>query len=94
MSKQNSAYINLFLAILEENGYYDKLRYFMRKRGYNWADMASMLNNSYEDAPDGLSVYWYMDSLEDTITSHGIKGFFDISDIVEYVNDHMLWKGY
>ena len=94
MSKQSQAFNYLFLTIMEENGYYDNLRRFMRKRGYNYADMASMLNNAYDDAPDGLSVYWYMDSLENMLTEHTIRGFKDIDDMVDYVNDHMMWKEY
>ncbi len=92
MDNETVAWLNLFLAIITNNGYYEKLRYFMKKRGYNFADMASMLNNEYEDAPDGMSPYLYMDSLEDLLMDKGIKGFHDINDIVNYVNDHCLWK--
>ena len=92
VDKENAAWINLFLAIIANNGYYTKLRFFMKKRGYNFADMASMLNNEYEDAPDGMSPYLYMDSLEDLLTDKGIKGFYDINDIVNYINDNCLWK--
>ena len=92
MSLENTAWVNLFLTIIQNNGYYEKLRYFMKKRGYNWADMASMLNNEYEDAPEGMSPYFYMDSLEDTLQSKSIKGFHDINDIVNYIYDHELWK--
>ena len=92
MDNETIAWLNLFLAIITNNGYYEKLRYFMKKRRYNFADMASMLNNEYEDAPDGMSPYLYMDSLEDLLMDKGIKGFHDINDIVNYVNDNCLWK--
>ncbi len=92
MDNENTAWLNLFLAIITHNGYYTKLRHFMKKRGYNLADMASMLNNEYEKAPDGMSPYLYMDSLEDTLMEHSIRGFHDINDIVNYVWDHMLWR--
>ena len=93
---QNQAYLNLFLAIIQENGYYTELRkVFMKKKGYNFADMASMLNNSYEDAPDGMSPYWYMDSLEDTLSNMSSKEkseLNDIGDLTEIVWDKMAWK--
>lgn len=92
MSKENDAWLNLFATIVANNGYYTKLRFFMRKRGYNFDDMAKMLNNEYEKAPEGMSPYIYMDSIEDLLTEKGIKHFFDINDIVNYLNDHCLWK--
>lgn len=94
--KQNQAFLNLFLAIIQENGYYDKLRtVFVKRKGYNYADMASMLYNSYEDAPEGISPYWYMDSLEDTLSDmsdNDARKIHDISDLVETVWDKMAWK--
>ena len=94
--KQNQAYLNLFLAIIEENGYYTELRkVFIKQKGYNYADMASMLYNSYDDAPDGISPYWYMDSLEDTLNNmdkKDINELHDIDDLVQTVWDKMSWK--
>lgn len=90
--KQNEAFNYLFLAILQENGYYDKLRNFMRSRGYNWADMAAGLAIGYEKAPDGMSPYYYLDSLEDMLATHSIRGFNDISDMIDYVYNYQLWK--
>lgn len=98
MDNENTAWLNLFLAIIANNGYYEKLRCFMKKRGYNFADMASMLNDRYKDAPEGMSPYLYMDSLEDLLgleellPGKGIEEFHDINDIVDYVNDNYLWK--
>ncbi len=89
---ENEAYTLLFLTILENNGYYIELRNFMKEKGYNLADMATMLNNSYEDIPDGMSPYFYMDSLEDMLSNQGFEEFNDINDMVEFVYDHMLWK--
>ena len=95
--KQNQAYLNLFLAIIEENVYYEELRaVFIKNKGYNYADMASMLYNSYEkDVPEGLSPYWYMDSLEDTLsnmTDEETRRLHDIDDLVQTVWDKMAWK--
>ena len=96
MSKQSQAFLNLFLAIYEENGYYDNLRKWAKGKGYNPADMASMLNDSYEDIPDGMSPYYYMDSLEDMLSGQSYKTtqkqFNDIDDMVQYVYDNELWK--
>ena len=94
--KQNQAYLNLFLAIIEENGYYDELRaVFIKNKCYNYADMASMLYNGYDDAPDGISPYWYMDSLEDTLsnmTDDEARKLHDIDDLIQTVWDKMAWK--
>lgn len=92
MSKQDQAFRHLFLAILEENGYYDKLRHFMKKRRYNYADMATALYYGYEKCPDGMSIYYYMDSLEDMLAKHTIRGFNDICEMVKYCYDKFLWK--
>lgn len=93
---QNQAYLNLFLAIIQENGFYTELRkVFIKDKGYNMADMADMLYNSYDDAPDGMSPYWYMDSLEYTLIemdSKSQKELRDIDDLVQTVWDKMNWK--
>ena len=95
--KQNQAYLNLFLAIIEENGYYDKLReVFIKDKGFNYADMASMLFNNYKkNVPEGLSPYWYMDSLEDTLNDmeqKDIDQLHNIAELVDVVWDKMRWK--
>lgn len=94
MSRQSQAQLQLFLAILEENGYYDNLRKFMVDNGYNMADMASMLDHSYDkNSPDGMSIYYFMDSLEDTLGKlQDWTEFRDIDDIVETVWDRLWWK--
>lgn len=93
---QNQAYLNLFLAIVKENGYYTELRKkFIKQKGYNMADLASMLYSSYDDAPDGMSPYWYMDSLENTLAVMSKKEkeeIEDIDDLVETVYDKMTWR--
>ena len=98
MSKQSQAQLYLFLAIIEENSYYDNLRKFMEQKGYNMADMASMLDHEYDkNAPDGMSIYYFMDSLEDSLEELTHEGnnwedIKDIGDIVEMVYDRFWWK--
>lgn len=98
MTKQAQAQLYYFLAIIEENGYYENLRKFMDERGYNYADMASMLDHQYDkNAPDGMSIYYFMDSLEDTLTELNEEGtgwqdLKDIGDIVETVYNRFWWK--
>lgn len=96
MTRQDQAFLNLFLAIYEENGYYTSLRKWAKGKGYNPADVASMLNNRYDDIPDGMSPYYYMDSLEDMLTGLSYKTaqkqFNNIDDMIEYVHNHELWK--
>lgn len=91
--KQDEALLNYFVAIMEENGYYTHLRSFMKRRGYNIADMADMLCNAYEKyAPNGMSVYYFLDSLEDAYPAMNKKETNYITDMVDYVYDHFLWK--
>lgn len=95
--KQNQAYLNLFLAIIEENGYYDKLRkVFIKDKGFSYEEMSSMLFNNYEkNVPEGLSPYWYMDSLEDTLNDmeqKDIDQLHNIAELVDVVWDKMSWK--
>ncbi len=91
--RQNKAFKDLFKAILEENGYYTELRHFATVKGYSIDQMTNMLFNSYEDdAPDGISIYWFMDSLEDMLVKEGCENFNDIDDIVQACYDKFAWK--
>jgi len=92
MENESQAWLCLFLTIITHNGYYEKLRSFMKDRGYNFEDMASMLYNEYEKAPDGMSPYYYMDSMEDLLTERGYEDFRDIREIVDCIYNEYLWK--
>ena len=89
---QNQAFHQLFMAILQENGYYTNLRHFMTIRHISLPDMARMLNNEYDKAPDGMSVYYYMDSLEDAFPQMDLNEIRDVDDMVDFVYEHQLWK--
>ena len=93
--KQNKAFLKLFLAIYEENGYYDNLRHMAKIKGLSSVDMASMLYAYYDDAPNGMSPYWYMDSLEDVLAdldNKDIESLHDVGDLVEITYDKFAWK--
>ena len=92
MDMEEKAWRMLFIAIIHENGYYDKLRYFAKKRNYGLNDFAIALYFGFEKCPDGMSPYFYLDSLEDMLIDHSIRGFNDVCDMIEYVYDHELWK--
>ena len=91
---QNVAWHNLFLAIYTENGYYDNLRYFAKKKGYTNDQMAGMLTVSYLDnSPDGMGPYYFMDSLEDEYPNmDDDDSINDVYDMVDYLWDHQAWK--
>ncbi len=95
MTLQSKAQLNLFLAIIEENGYYENLRHFAKKNKYNMLKMAEMLNDAYDkSSPQGMSIYYFMDSLEDAyplILNRKLNMNY-ISDIVDFVYDNQLWK--
>ena len=91
--QQNKAQIDYILAIIKENGYYEWLRLFMKNKGYDYESMAVMLSNSYnKNAPDGMSIYYFMDSLEDAGIKMDMNDINDINDMVDFVWDHELWK--
>ena len=90
---ENEAYKQLFETIIRNNGYYTNLRLFAWNHGYNFEQMATMLNNEYEKAPDGMSPYYYMDSLENMMEEIvEWNQFTDIADMVETVWERQLWK--
>ena len=93
--KQNKAFVQLFSAIMQENGYYDELRKFKRRQKLTYTQVAIMLKEAFlNEAPD-MSPYIFMDTLEEMLASMDTKTqklFVSISDMVDYVYDHELWK--
>lgn len=95
MKKQTTALINLFLAILEENGYYDNIRKYAKINGIELKDLSIKLYNAWwYDAPDGTSIYFFLDSIEDNLPQiqQALTWDFDIGDMVEYISGKCLWK--
>lgn len=95
--KQNKAFLNLFKAILDENGYYSTIRDFASQRGITALNLAKQLLRLYErDAPDGMSVYWFLDTIEDTLNDpdyHATMQNCDTFDeVIEYIIAYCLWK--
>ena len=95
---QTKAFYDLFIAILEENGYYENLRSFARKKYITEKELAKQLNGDYShNAPEGISVYWYMDTLEDVLADMDEKDWKDCDDIFdlnEIAYNKMAWKTY
>lgn len=95
---QTKAFYDLFIAILKENGYYENLRSFAKRKHISRKDLAKQLNGDYHNnAPDGLSVYYYMDTLEDILgdmTEKDLRNCKDIFDLNDVAYDKMAWKTY
>lgn len=89
---EKQAWLNLIETILKENGYYENLRGFYHQAGYNITDFATQIYLYWDDAPDGMSIYYFMDSLEDMLNDADWSELSDVSDMVDYVYDHELWK--
>lgn len=90
--KQDSAWRNLFLAILEENGYYENLRHWANKNHMTLKELANEFYNHMERIPDGMGPYYYLDTFEDNITLVGVWELKTIGEIIDYIYDHYLWK--
>ena len=91
--KQHKAWLNLFQAIVEENGYYTELRRFMKKNGFTIEDFAKSLYRYYDYAPEGMSVYYYLDSIEDALPDiKKVGGISTVGEVVDFIYDNQIWK--
>lgn len=91
MNKQTQAFLNLFIAIIEENGYYDNIRKFAKLKGLNYEQLSKELYKGWwYNAPEGISVYNFLDSIEDSLPEMGRTNFdeYDIQDVIEFIYRH------
>jgi hypothetical protein len=91
-AKQNDAWVKLFLAILQENGYYENLRAWARKHKVSLKVLAHEFYNHMDKIPDGMGPYFYLDTFEDVIPTPGVWEMESIGEIIDYIYDHYLWK--
>lgn len=91
-SKQTKAWKELFLAIFEENGYFENLRQFAKDHNFTNEQIADMLYETYfHDCPDGMGPYYFMDSMEEHYDDMKSE-CNDIYDMVNWLWDHQAWK--
>jgi len=93
--EENEAYNKLFKSLLCHNNYYQYLRAFILKRGWTLDHAAGELTAYYFEAPDGISPYWYMDSLEDALhkfPTKYVESMEDISELFYAIDDEENWK--
>lgn len=94
---ETEAYRNLLLSMLKHNGYYDNIRKWMKLKGIDVEKAASMFNVIWDDIPDGMSAYYYLDSVEDALGNmdeDDWNNFNDAYDFRDYLYDHDGWKTY
>ena len=98
---ETDAYRNLLLSMLTHNGYYETLRKWLDKKNISLEKASSMFNAIWDDIPDGMSAYYYLDSVEDLLVCLKNRGytwkklcemFNDAYDFRDYLYDHEMWK--
>jgi hypothetical protein len=97
---ETEAYRNLLLSMLTHNGYYVMIRKWAKNQNIDLEKAASMFNVIWDDIPDGMSAYYYLDSVEDLLAElknkHTWKElcemFTDAYDFRDYLYDHYMWK--
>jgi hypothetical protein len=92
---EREAYKLLLLSMLTYNGYYENIRAWAEAKGYDLEKVAAMLNIVWDKIPDGMSAYYFLDSIEDALSKlDGDKRerFDDGYDFVDYLYDNSLWK--
>lgn len=90
--KQDNAWRELFLAILEENGYYESLRQWAKKHQMPLKELANEFYNHMDKIPNGMGPYYYLDTFEDNIARPEVWEMTTIGEILDYIYDHCLWK--
>ena len=91
--KQDKAWVKLFKAILEENGYYETIRAWAKKRKITLHDLACEFYSHMDEIPDGMSPYFYLDTFEDNLALPAIWGELNsVSEVIEFIYEHFLWK--
>jgi len=94
---ESDAYRNLLLSMLKHNGYYENIRKWMKLKGIDVEKAASMFNTVWDKIPDGMSAYYFLDSVEDALTKldeDKWNQFDDGYDFVDYLYDNDGWKTY
>lgn len=91
-TKQNTAWRNLFFAILIENGYYESIRQWANKNEITLKALANDFYNHMDEIPNGMGPYYYLDTFEDNIAREEVWKMTTIGEIIDYIYDHSLWK--
>ena len=97
---ESNAYKQLLYSTLVHNGYYDYLTKWAKKKKYSLQKVAAMLNVIWDDIPDGMSHFWYLDSVEDMLCDlveergwkEVLEMFDDAYDFRDYLYDNDMWK--
>lgn len=95
---EDKAYKNYLLSMLKHNGYYENIRKWMKLKGLTLETVAGMFAIVWDKIPDGMSAYWFLDSIEDLLTGFDdedeFNQFDDGYDFVDYLYDNDGWKSY
>lgn len=97
---EDKAYKQLLYSTLVHNGYYEYLCEWAKKKKYSLSKVASMLNIVWDKVPDGMSHFYYLDSIEDMLCDlveerdwkEILEMFDDGYDFIDYLYDNDLWK--
>ena len=92
---EREAYKLLLLSMLTYNGYYENIRAWAKAKNYGLEKVAAMLTLVRGQIPDGMSAYYFLDSIEDALSKlDGDKReqFDNGYDFIDYLYDNSLWK--
>ena len=97
---QDEAYKQLLLSALTYNDYYENIVKWAKRKGFSLKDVASKLNIVWDKVPDGMSHFYFLDSIEDMLvdlleekSEEEVDEMFDDGyDFVDYLYDNELWK--
>lgn len=92
---EHEAYKPLLLSMLTYNDYYENIRTWAKAKNYDLEKVAAMFNIVWDKIPDGMSAYYFLDSVEDMLANldkDDWNQFNDAYDFVDYLYDNYLWK--
>ncbi len=88
----------LMCSMLIHNNYFENLREYCILRGIKVQQLAAELNGYYDDAPEGIGVYRYLDNIENYLKTKyvtkdtWVEDFVDVGDIINAMYEVDAWE--
>ena len=95
---ESNALHTLLCSMLIHNNYFENLREYGILRNTTVQQLAAELNGYYDDAPEGIGVYKYLDNIENYLKSKyvtkdtWVEDFIDIGDIINAMYEVDAWE--
>lgn len=88
----------LMCSMLIHNNYFENLREYCMLRDIKVQQLAAELNGYYDDAPEGIGVYRYLDCIENYLKTKyatkdtWVEDFVDVGDIINAMYEVDAWE--